>query len=169
MVAYRMLHFSMSVVIYFDTVQHCLIRSSGVDQSHRERHRAPIRTFRYAVCIVRTGLPASSCTLRRRTSCWPCHRHTTKRTGTTGRAFPDLNQGHADLQSAVLATELYTHVDVFGMLGYTYFTSACGQLMVPRSVRMTTSRKEGLQKTCKMLGNFYAWIGSAPGFICLES
>ena len=79
----------------------------------------------------------------------------------TGRAYPDLNQGHADLQSAALATELYTHVGSFGMLGYTYFTSARGQLMVPRSVRMTTSRKEGLQKT----GGRHACIGSAPGSV----
>ena len=35
------------------------------------------------------------------------------------RAYPDLNQGPADLQSAALTTELYTHVDKGKMLGYT--------------------------------------------------
>ena len=34
------------------------------------------------------------------------------------RAYPDLNQGPADLQSAALSTELYTHVDRCKMLGY---------------------------------------------------
>ena len=34
------------------------------------------------------------------------------------KAYPDLNQGPADLQSAALTTELYTHVDRVEMLGY---------------------------------------------------
>ena len=34
------------------------------------------------------------------------------------RAYPDLNQGPADLQSAALTTELYTYVDRGKMLGY---------------------------------------------------
>ena len=34
------------------------------------------------------------------------------------RAYPNLNQGPADLQSAALTTELYTHVDKGKMLGY---------------------------------------------------
>ena len=36
------------------------------------------------------------------------------------RAYPDLNQGPADLQSAALTTELYTHVSTIEVFLFTH-------------------------------------------------
>ena len=43
---------------------------------------------------------------------------------TCRRAYPDLNQGPADLQSAALTTELYTHADRVEMLPTELYTQA---------------------------------------------
>ena len=59
------------------------------------------------------------------------------------RAYPDLNQGPADLQSAALTTELYTHVDKCKMLGYPNLRVV--KLMVPRFARATASRPQLLK------------------------
>ena len=50
-----------------------------------------------------------------------------------GRAYPDLSQGPADLQSAALTTELYVYVPMLVNLRcWVIFHSARGHFMVPR-------------------------------------
>ena len=85
-----------------------------------------------------------------------------------GRAYPDLNQGPADLQPAVLTTEIYTHIDTFEVLGYFPLCARSphgSAIWAARQVRLSGTRRKAFWGRLGWFGvSLGAVLGSAHQF-----